>query len=122
MKTFLSIILTFFLLLQNFVTVKAMPIQQDEKVNHCLIKKEQTQKHSCCKIQQKRTEKKGNCCSDTYKMSCCVNMVLFVPTEQSYSFKSLISISTPAYGYLESNSTYQYDIFHPPILNNFFLN
>ena len=118
MKSTLSFILTVVFLLQTFVTVQAMPVHEGKAEMSCLMKQKVEKKHSCCSIieqsqKEKESEKKG-CCSGTTKMSCCVSVIAITPNVQQFSFLKPV-YSKQIYGYIESHSSFEFDIFHPPI-------
>ena len=85
----------------------------------CLMKQKVEKKHTCCFLmsksqEDKKSEKKG-CCSGTTKMGCCVSVIAIAPNVLQFSFLKPV-YSKQIYGYIESHSSFEFEIFHPPIV------
>lgn len=117
MRAFVSFLICGVFLLQTFVTIQAMPIHEGKVKMPCTIKKQALSKHSCCSLLSKKesTPQKKGCCTGTSKMSCCVSVIALLPHVQVLSLFSIFS-KKQIFGYLESCSYFDLDIFHPPIL------
>lgn len=117
MKTFVSFLVSFVFLLQVFVTVQSMPIHDMDKEMSCFLEAKSTTTHTCCSLlsSEKEELEKKNCCSGTSKMSCCITIVAIQPAEQIFNFVADV-FEINLFGYQESDSLYESNIFHPPIL------
>lgn len=114
-KPILAFILSFTFLLQTFVTVQAMPIHEGKVEMPCSMKQKVSTKHACCTLltqKENQSEKKG-CCTGTSKMSCCTYIIALTPNLQTISFLPLLH-QKDVFGYSESQSSFEGDIFHPP--------
>ncbi len=117
MRIFMSILVSLVFLLQSFVTVQAMPLREGKASMPCMIEKETKTTHACCTVlsTEKESSEKKNCCSGTFKMSCCVLIIAIHPPVYSYQFLKNRQKNS-FFGNKQFIATYENTIFHPPIL------
>lgn len=94
-----------------------MPVHEGKAEMPCMVKKEVSKKHACCTVKSTKEdnkEKKG-CCTGTSKMSCCVTVIALTPNLEKITFLPF-TYQKSLFGYTESSSSFDIDIFHPPAL------
>lgn len=95
-----------------------MPVKEGKVAMFCELDNEFSKTHTCCDVLSEKTEndsEKKDCCSGTSKMSCCVNIISITLNEKTLTFTPVV-FKKKFYRYIENQSSFEFDIFHPPIL------